>query len=156
MRQQKPYACFGHVFLANVLDADDTFEIKKTNQSIDALFLVKGHIQLFDKATGEFIEDVYPGHFVSPHNNLHHRVEIVEPSIVFCFSGKLNQNYVPPLEPVVMDRGTERTFPAQTKLFVCEGVAFVNNKGLTGPCQIMIQGSQTIKASTDLYGVIVR
>jgi hypothetical protein len=155
MRQQKPYACFGHVFLANILDAGDTFEIKKPKESIDPLFLVKGHIQFFDKATNEFVEEAYPGHFVSEYSDQHYRVEVIEPSVAFCFSGKLNQNYVPPLEPVIMESGDERVLPAQTKFFLCEGTVAVNAKEMTGPCQIMIQGEQTIQASTNLYGVIV-
>ena len=154
--RQRPYACFGYVFLANMFDAGEVFYAKKDVNSVDTLLTVEGFLEIYDKDTDELVEEISPGWFAAPYRDVHHRITALTDATVFCFSSALNRGFIPALEPVMLSAGETQDLQDNTKLFLCRGTVTVNEKDITGPCQIAVQKAKPITAKDDVYGVIIK
>jgi hypothetical protein len=154
--KNKPYACFGHVLLSNTYDTTEKYFVNKTNENNDRVLAVSGHAQMYNEDTGEFCEDVFPGWFVSSRNYEDTRYEfrIVEETTTFCYSAKLNQDYVPEIAPLVLEAGESQMLAPKTKLFLCKGTIDVDGRELVGPCQVLNATDKTLVAKTPVYGMI--
>jgi len=153
---QKPCACFGFVLLQNTYPKDSVYEVQTSSDSNTTLFLTKGHMLFRDKQTKEILNEHFPGEFGSEWETNLTEAVAVEESVLFCLTAKLNRGYIPETMPVVLDADDTATYDANTKFFLCQGTIRVNGDEFTGPHQVAFKSTQTVKAITDVYGLIIK
>lgn len=152
----KPCACFGYVILQNTYPKDSVYDVQTSASSETLLFLTKGHFVFNSKETGEMLEEHFPGAFGADWVDRLAEAVAVEESVLFCLTPKLNRGYIPETAPVVLNVDDTEMYDAGTRLFLCQGTIEVNGVEFTGPCQVGFKGAHSLKAKTDVYGIIVK
>jgi hypothetical protein len=151
-----PCACFGYVILQNTYSKGNVYEVQTSSLSNTVLFITKGHFVLKDKKTGEILDEHFPGSFGSDWDDGVSEVVAMEDSESFCLTAKLNRGYIPETIPVVIQADETYYFEAGARFFLCQGTIEVNSSELVGPCQVGVKSAQSLKAKTDVYGLIIK
>lgn len=76
----------------------------------------------------------------------------VEPVEFWCFNYTMNRKKLPTVEKLIIPVGEELTI-TDKKLFLCRGTALVNGIERSGPIELDILLTATIKAVTTCYGL---
>jgi hypothetical protein len=132
------------------------YEVEISSTSKTLLFLTKGQMVHKNKTTGQVVKEYFPGDSASEWRDELLEALSAEESVMFCLTGKLNRDYIPETETVVLKANETKTYNAGTKFFLCQGVIHINEVEYTGPCQIGFKNAQTIETNTDVYGLIIK
>ncbi len=153
---QKPYSCFGYIVLQNTVPQGYVCDVQTLAISRAIQFLTKGHMIAKSKETGEVLDEYFPGAFLTDWVDGLAEVTAVEETVLFCLTPELNRGYIPDVTPIILQADEANSFEAGTRFFLCEGVVEINGAEFIGPCQVKFNGPQTLKAKTDVYGVIAK
>lgn len=73
----------------------------------------------------------------------------------WCINWIRNGNKLPNIEPVVIAQNASRSFPVGSRLFVCEGSAYVNGSSVSGPVSLSASTQPLgVVATAPLYGML--
>ena len=144
------------MILENTHPKDTMYDVQTAAESGTVLFVTKGRMVVRDKETKEMLDEYVPGAFLTEWKDGLSEVASVEETVLFCLTPKLNRGYIPEVAPVILQDNEADFFEAGTKFFLCQGTAEVNGAEFTGPCQIGFKGTQSLKAKTEVYGLIVK
>lgn len=151
---RKPFAAFGRILYANYYDVFEEIVVNTNIGSETMLFFTEGSATMTSE-TGEILH-LEPGMFNHKNwNNGSYTTAFELPSNIWCYDPKVNQNYVPLIEKVVIKYGESMNFPVKTNLFLCNGILEINEKSFVGPYQISVRIND-IKAvaKTDVYALL--
>lgn len=157
---RKPYAAFGRVLYANYYSQDDTWTAETRSDSDTALFFTRGEVVLRDKAGGSVLDVCKTGRFFegrSAYTNTIFHCTATKPSVTWCYDPLVNHGFIPQIEVFKMKKGESTVLQNKTNLFLCEGEIEINDRIFASPYQLAIRSdSSTLRASTDVYGLIFK
>jgi hypothetical protein len=157
MYTQKPYAFFGYVLIKNTYPAGKPIKVVVNADSVATLLWTKGTFTGVRDETGEAIESLTPGAFVTPDQYVYGtftQTPLGETD-VWCFDPKANRGFTPPLRKFELAAGETQILLQGTKLFLCEGGLVVNGNVVNKPTQIFVKTNDIeVTAATQVYGII--
>jgi hypothetical protein len=135
-------------------------DVSKFGQTADGFIwlYISGQTKVTNIYTGE-TQLRNPGHcnLVTPETIGTFKHEIVEDSVIFCMSGRLNFEKLPfpALQYFSLAGGSKVELSPDTKLFLADGSITVGGQTFTGPKQIKVgDTTKEFTANTQCYGYI--
>jgi hypothetical protein len=167
------HPAFGYLILkqqipANTVISDDSAidgiytvtDVSKFGQTTDGFIwlYVSGQTKVTNIYTGE-IQLRNPGYcnLVTSETIGTFRHEILEDSVIFCMSGRINTKRLPlpVLQYFSLSADAKAELPPNTKLFLADGSITVGEQTFTGPKQIKVGGAtREAIAKTQCYGYV--
>jgi len=156
--KRKPFAAFGRVLYANYYDAGEVQDFTTQANRKTVLFFTDADLTVRDKETNDIAYECSPGWFKSgDYVDGTYTFTVNQPGTSWCYDPLVNHDYVPIIEPFMLNQGQTAELPVNTNLFLCMGTLEVNGQPVNGPYQLAIRtGAASLSATTDVYGLIFK
>jgi hypothetical protein len=155
---RKPFSAFGRILYANYYEAGYTGEAATFSASDNILFFSEGSFTVLDKITGEVVHELVPGAInMGEYEDRMFNCVCNVASVFWCYDPKVNQNYIPVIDSLIIKRGESVALPTGTNLFLCSGTLQINDATCVAPRQIHVRSvGTTATATEDVYGLVFK
>lgn len=156
--EQKLIRAFGYIFAQNIYEQGYQHKLIPNDTITCTIFCSRGYVESKNAETGEPAQDNYAGCMFKSSDFIfkEYDLNVIEPTVVYCYDELMNNGVKLNLEPVDIPQGQETIFSDGTKFLLCEGTLFINDSKFTAPSAISITtGDKVIVPETRCLGIKV-